>query len=146
MDDKNGFSSKFQDVSPDILDMAIRLVAPKAIEWMVRGIRQGLRHNRNPLAGDYELLSFSSALVTGGRPLEPPAVSGTLSLGKLSQRNRSHGTFSMAVTVPDGLGGKVSFTDDGTYTAHGDRTWEQEGQMGMQVKGRVRAREQDAHH
>ena len=82
------------------------------------------------LAGTYDLAAFSSPLVTGGRTLEPPDVSGIFVLRQDPPTgNESMGTFEMNISVPDGLGGTTAFDDEGTYTVRSDGTWEQAGNV-----------------
>ena len=79
------------------------------------------------LAGTYDLVSFSSALITGGKALEQPDVSGVLTLQPGT--GRAMGTFETSISVPDGLGGTTVFDDDGTYKVGTDGTWEQAGNL-----------------
>lgn len=78
------------------------------------------------LSGTYALQSFTSATLTGGNVLTPPAVSGTLTLQQTAQTgSEANGTFSIAVTLPDG----TPFGDQGTYTLMADGSWQQAGNV-----------------
>ena len=84
------------------------------------------------ISGTYDLQSFSSALLTGGNTLTPPAVSGTFTVRQTSVSGReASGTFSMDLIVPFGAEGEIMpIMDTGTYKNRLDGTWEQEG-MGI---------------
>ncbi len=87
------------------------------------------------LTGTYDLISLS-ALVTGGRVLKHPDVSGTFSLRQSPPvGDQASGTMSMSMTMPDGLGGTQEIIDTGTYIVRRDGTWEQTGQY-VQARGR----------
>ena len=86
------------------------------------------------LTGTYDLVSISS-LVTGGKTLKPPDVSGTfVLLQSASVGRRVSGTMTMEITVQDGLGGTTNIKDTGTYAVRADGTWEQKGSL-VQAKG-----------
>ncbi|MXX73339.1 MAG: hypothetical protein F4205_13295 [Gemmatimonadetes bacterium] len=127
MEDKRGLSYKLQTFAPDGLEMIPEVLpyislAKPIISWSVKKV---LRAKLNRLLGTYELLSLS-ALVTGGMTLEPPDVSGTLTLGKLAPKK---GRMSMRITIPDGLRGTTTIVDEGTYVIDRDGTWEQTSQL-----------------
>ncbi|MXV95307.1 MAG: hypothetical protein F4Y07_16470 [Gemmatimonadetes bacterium] len=133
MDDTSGPSYKLQALAPDALEMVpewLPYVGPagRVIWWSIK--KAVVRAKLNRLLGTYELQSLS-ALVTGGRTMETPDVSGTLTLGRLALRQ---GTMSMRITLPDGLGGTVTVSDVGTYTIRPDGTWEQNGKL-VQAEG-----------
>ena len=125
MSDESGLSSKFVDLLPDDLQVTVIVQGARylyrCVQWAVR------RRKFAPSPGAYELRSLS-ALVTGGVTLEPPAVSGTLILGAPPQKGK-HGSLSLCITLPDGLGGSTTFVDEGTYTVRRDGAWEQTSQL-----------------
>lgn len=86
------------------------------------------------LTGTHDLVSISS-LVTGGKTLKPPDVSGTFVLRQSAAvGRRASGTMTTEITVRDGLGGTTTIKDTGTYAVEGDGTWEQKGSL-VQAKG-----------
>lgn len=82
------------------------------------------------LTGTYDLTSFSSAVLTSGATLTPPAVSGTLVLQQ-SPANGAEavGTFNFEVRVPDGQGNTQVVADEGNYRVRADGSWEQGGSL-----------------
>ena len=81
------------------------------------------------LTGTYDLVSISS-LVTGGKTLKPPDVSGTFVLRQsASVGRRASGTMTMEITIRDGVGGTQTIKDTGTYAIGADGTWEQKGSL-----------------
>lgn len=78
------------------------------------------------VSGTYDLRSFTSATLTGGNVLTPPAVSGTLTLEQTAQTgSEANGTFEISVMLPDG----TPFADQGTYTLMADGSWQQAGNV-----------------
>lgn len=87
------------------------------------------------LTGTYTLLSFASAVVTGGNVLTPPDVSGMFTVERTSVTGEeAGGTFEMTVSVPDGEGGTTTIVDRGTYKNHLDGQLDQAGEL-WQTRG-----------
>ena len=79
------------------------------------------------LTGSYTLESLS-AIITGGRTVTPPEVSGSFSVQQASVAGpEASGTTMISVTLPDGRGGTTTLDDQGTYVNRLDGTWEQTG-------------------
>lgn len=77
------------------------------------------------LTDDYDIVVLKG-LVTGGRRLDYPEVTGGFRLEQLSSdEDPAVGTVAYDVTVPDGLGGWTRIIDEGTYAnwASGEFLW-----------------------
>lgn len=86
------------------------------------------------LTGTWELTSFSSAILTSGAALTPPAVSGTMVLQQSPANGaEADGTFNFSVRIPDGEGGAQEIDDQGTYTVRTNGSWEQRGALAQGV-------------
>lgn len=86
------------------------------------------------LTGVWELTSFSSAILTSGAALTPPAVSGTMALQQSPANGaEADGTFNFSVQIPDGEGGAQNIDDQGTYTVRTNGSWEQRGALAQGV-------------
>lgn len=82
------------------------------------------------LTGTYDLASFTSAVLTSGATLTPPAVSGTLVLQQSPANGaEANGTFDFEVRIPSDQGVMQVVADQGNYTVRGDGSWEQGGSL-----------------